>query len=73
MSILDQIIAQVQEMPEHLQWRVLDFTHSLTNREISGTPGQTLLGVAGLIPVEDLQLIADAIQEDCSQIDINEW
>lgn len=40
---------------------------------ISGTPGYKLLRFAGSIPAEDLQIMAEAIQEDCNRIDIEEW
>ncbi|WP_179197944.1 hypothetical protein [Nostoc sp. T09] len=32
-----------------------------------------LLRFAGSIPPEDLQLMREAIEQDCEQVDINEW
>jgi hypothetical protein len=41
--------------------------------QIIGTSGQQLLRFAGVISSEDLELMSKTIEEDCEQIDINEW
>jgi hypothetical protein len=38
-----------------------------------GTPGQQLLRFAGSIPLDDLQLMGEAIEQDCERVDIDEW
>ena len=60
-------------MPQHLQWQVLEFVRALVKAEVRGTPGQQLLRFAGSIPANDLQLMSEAIEQDCERIDINEW
>ncbi|WP_413165652.1 hypothetical protein ACL6C3_04320 [Capilliphycus salinus ALCB114379] len=72
-SIIDEVIEQLKAMPQHLQWRVLEFARTLVNLEVRGTPGQQLLHFAGSIPPDDLQLMREAIEQDCEQVDINEW
>jgi hypothetical protein len=71
-SIIDELIEQLKAMPQHLQWRVLEFARTLVNVEVQGTPGQQLLRFAGSIPADDLQLMREAIEQDCEQVDITE-
>lgn len=70
-SIIDEVIEQLKSMPQHLQWQVLEFARTLVKAEVRGTPGQQLLGFAGSIPPDDLQLMREAIDQDCEQVDIN--
>ncbi len=72
-SIIDEVIEQLRAMPQHLQWRVLEFAQSIVKSQVRGIPGQQLLRFAGSIPPEDLQLMREAIEQDCEQVDINEW
>lgn len=60
-------------MTQHLQWQMLEFVRSLVKAEIQGTPGQQLLRFAGSIPVDDLQLMREAIEQDCERVDVDEW
>ncbi|MEL7039366.1 MAG: hypothetical protein AAFO04_27690 [Cyanobacteria bacterium J06592_8] len=72
-SIVDRVIEQLKVMPQHLQWRVLEFAQDLARTEVRGTPGKQLLRFAGSIDLNDLQLMIEAIEQDCDQVDINEW
>jgi hypothetical protein len=72
-SIIDQVIEQLRSMPKPLQWRVLKFARTLIASQIQGVPGQQLLQFAGVIPSDDLQLMQEAIEQDCEQVDLNEW
>jgi predicted GNAT family N-acyltransferase len=72
-SIIDEVIEQLRVMPQHLQWQVLEFARMLVNAEVRGTPGQQLLRFAGSIPPNDLQLMREAIEQDCERVDSNEW
>lgn len=73
-STLDKVIEQMKVMPPDLQWQVLEFVRALAgSSNIQGVPGQQLLRFAGAIPPEDIQLIREAIEQDCEQVDINEW
>ena len=60
-------------MPQQKQWQVLQFIETLLKAEVIGTPGTQLLRFAGSIPSDDLQLISEAITQDCEEVDINEW
>jgi len=40
---------------------------------LRGRPGRDLLRFAGLIPMSELQLIRQAIELDCSQVNLSEW
>ncbi|MEH1910235.1 MAG: hypothetical protein V7L05_28425 [Nostoc sp.] len=71
-SILDQVIEQLKVMPQDLQSQVLEFARALAGSTIQGVPGQQLLRFAGSIPTDDIQLIREAIEQDCEQVDTNE-
>lgn len=60
--IIDEVIEQLRAMPQHLQWRVLEFAQALAKSQVRGTSGQQLLRFAGSIPLEDLQLMCEAIE-----------
>ncbi len=70
-TIIDEVVEQLQVMPQNLQWQVLEFVRTLV--KVSGTPGESLLHFAGSIPPDDLQLMREAIGQDCERIDMNEW
>jgi len=72
-SIIDEVIEQLSIMPQHLQWQVLEFAQRLVKVEVQGTTGQQLLRFAGSIPPDDLQLMREAIEQGCEQVDIDEW
>jgi hypothetical protein len=72
-SIIDEVIEQLKIMPQHLQWQVLDFVRTLGKDKSQGIPGRQLLRFAGSIPSDDLQSIGEAIEQDCEQVDIDEW
>lgn len=72
-SILNRVIEQLKVMPQDLQWRVLEFARALAGSTIQGVPGRQLLRFAGAIPPDDIQLMREAIERDCEQVDIDEW
>ena len=71
-SISDQIIEQLKMMPQDLQYQVLEFARNLTSSKIKGVPGKQLLRFVGSIPKEDLQLMSEAIKQDCEKVDTDE-
>lgn len=71
--ILDKLIEQLRIMPQDLQWRVLGFARAIAGLPIQGVPGRHLLRFAGSIPPDDVKLMRQAIEQDCEQIDIDEW
>jgi len=72
-SIINEVIEQLRTMPQHLQYQVLEFARILAKSQVRGTPGQELVRFAGSIPLEDLLLMREAIEQDCEQVDTDEW
>jgi hypothetical protein len=72
-SILDCVVEQLKDMPENLQQQVLEYARALASSKIQGVPGQQLLCFAGVIPTDDIQLMREAIEQDCQQVDTSEW
>ncbi|XGB42140.1 MAG: hypothetical protein LVS60_18580 [Nodosilinea sp. LVE1205-7] len=71
--IIDEVVEQLKIMPQHLQWQVLEFIRLLAKADVRGTPGQQLLRFAGSIPLDDLKLMGEAIEQDCQRVDVDEW
>jgi hypothetical protein len=71
--IVEKVVEQLKVLPYELQWRVLEFTRALAISIPHGVPGQQLLRFAGAIPLDDLQLMRQAIEEGCEQVDAHEW
>jgi hypothetical protein len=72
-SVIDQVVEQLRSMPQPLQWEVLEFARTLISSKVQGVSGQQLLRFAGTIPIDDLQLMQEAIEQNCEQVDLNEW
>lgn len=72
-SLADKVVEQLKTLPCEMQWRVYEFTRALAVSVPRGVPGTQLLRFAGAIPVDDLQIIRQAIQVGCERIDANEW
>ena len=73
-SIIDEVFERLKVMPQSLQQQVLEFTKALTDSTtVKGVPGSQLLRFAGTIPLDDLNLISEAINSGCEQVDSNEW
>jgi len=69
--VVDKVAEQLKALPYELQWRVLEFTRALAVSIPHGVPGQQLLQFAGAIPLDDLQLMRQVIEESCEQVDAN--
>ena len=72
-SILDEVVEQLRRMPQSLQKQVLEFAKTLGDSTVQGVPGSQLLHFAGTIPPDDIVLMRETINQDCGQVDINEW
>ena len=72
-TVISEVIQQLENLPVSIQRQVLDFIKKLTIFNQHGVPGKSLLKFAGAIPPEDLALMSQAIEEDCEQVDMNEW
>ena len=73
LSIIDQVIEQLNNMPHSLQRQVLQFARVLGQVRIQGTPGHKLLKFAGSLQSDDLTLMQNVIEESCEQIDLDGW
>jgi hypothetical protein len=71
--IIEKVIEQLKALPQELQWRVLEFTRALAVSTPHGVPGQHLLRFAGTIPLDDVRLMREAIEQGCEQVDADEW
>ena len=72
-SVVNQVIEQLQELPDNLQRRVLDFVQKLKAATEIEFKGANLLQFAGAISHEDLEKMKQAIDSECETIDENEW
>ncbi len=50
-STLNEVIEQLQRMPQSLQQQVLEFARSLADSSVRGVPGSQVLRFAGTIPL----------------------
>jgi len=71
--IVDKIVEQMKNLPQELQWRVLEFTRALAAPAPQGIAGVQLLRFAGTIPQADVKAMKEAIEQGCEQVDGNEW
>jgi hypothetical protein len=72
-TLVDQVVEELKSLPYELQWRVFEFTRALVASVPHGVPGQHLLRFAGAIPLGDVQLMGQAIEEGCERVDTNGW
>lgn len=71
--LIDKVVEQLRDLPQELQWRVLEFTRTLAISTPQGVAGRQLLSFAGSIAPDDLRLMSEAIEQGCEQVDTNEW
>jgi len=72
-SIVEKVIEQLKSLPRELQWRVLEFTRALAASTPHGVAGVQLLRFAGTIPLDDIKVMREAIEQGCEQVDVNDW
>ena len=72
-TIKTRVIEQLETLPENLQQQVLEFVQALQTLARRGVPGKQLLQFAGAIPLDDLELMRQAIEQECEQVDADEW
>lgn len=68
----NSLVSEFSQLSPDQQFQALEFVraHSGTPR---GTPGSELMEFVGTIPHEDLELMKQAIEEDCEQVDPHGW
>jgi hypothetical protein len=72
-QLVEKVVENLKSLPQELQWRVLEFTRALALSTPRGISGQQMLRFAGALPPEDVQLIREAIEKGCEQVNANEW
>jgi len=72
-TITAKVIEQLEALPENLQRQVLEFVQALQMSARRGVPGKRLLQFAGAISADDLELMRQAIEDECERVDLNEW
>jgi len=72
-AIIQQIIKQLSSLPPDLQKKIYDFTVELSHSRPKGTPGKDLLQFAGTIESDDIEVMKQAIEEGCEQVNADEW
>lgn len=71
--IISEVAERMESLPCDLQKRALQFIRNLNLSEKNGIHGESLLKYSGSIPLDDLKIMSEAIENDCRKIDINEW
>lgn len=72
-AIVTQVVNHLESMPLNLQEQVLAIVRALDTAIRPGVSGQQLLEFASTIDEDDLQMMSQAIEEGCEQVDLNEW
>lgn len=72
-KVKKEIINQIERLDYEHQKRVLDFVRALFITGTKGVPGKQLLSFAATIPKDDLKIMAQAIEENCEKVDLDEW
>ena len=72
-TTLQEIVQQLENLSPAQQQEVLDFTMELSGGLPEGTSIKEFLKFAGTIPLEDLEEMQKAIEEDCEQVHASEW
>lgn len=69
-SIIEQVVEQLEDLPDELQYRVLEFVQSLASSEPHEAAGKDLLWLAGTISLEDLQIMSEVIEQESEQVNL---
>ena len=72
-TTISEIIKLLETLSLEQQRQVLDFTRGLSGKPPKQYPGKNLLQFVGTISKEDLEIMKEAIEEGCEQIDESEW
>lgn len=71
-AIISAVTEQMEQLPDNLQHQVLEFVRKLKSAVPQGIPGKNLLRFAGVIPLDDLEAMKQAIEDDCERVDLND-
>jgi hypothetical protein len=71
--IADRVRELVALLPENLQQQVLKYASELSQATPRSIPVSDFQAVTGLLSDEDAEAILYAIEQDCEQINPDEW
>ena len=71
--LINEVTMQLKCLPDAMQQQVLTFIQSLQQRPLRGTPARKLLKFAGMFSMDEAHQMLQAIEQDCRQVDLNEW
>ena len=72
-SLQKEILKELGKLKEREQHQVLNFTRHLARTVPRGTSGRTLLQFSSGIKRDDLKRMANAIEEGCERVNLDEW
>jgi hypothetical protein len=72
-TTIQEIIKRLKTLSLEQQRQVLDFTLALSSEPPKQYPGKNLLKLVGTISPEDLEIMKQAIEEGCEQVNESEW
>ncbi len=72
-TTIQEIVQRLKSFSLEQQRQVLDFILELSGESPKQYPGKNLLQFVGTISKEDLEIMKQAIEEGCEQIDESEW
>ena len=67
--VIEKVLEQLKDLPQEMQWRVLEFTRALAVSTPRGVPGRQLLHFAGVISPEEAASMRETIEQACEQVD----
>ena len=71
-TLEQEILSQLHTLALPQQREVLAFVRTLAAAPV-GIPGKELLSFAGAVDVRDLTALKQVIDEDCEQVNLDEW
>jgi hypothetical protein len=74
--LLEEAINKIKKLPESEQNDIAQMVLNRLNNSsfsIKGIKGKQLIKFAGIISNDDLELMSQAILDDCERVDLNEW
>jgi hypothetical protein len=72
-ALKQEIDKELDSLPPEDQRKVLDFTLALAERKTTGVRGQDILPYTLGFSPEDLEVMSQAVDEDCEKVDLSEW
>ena len=72
-NVRDELLVQLNHLPEEFQQRVLDFAQGLVQSAAKGVTGKDLLCFSGVLDPADAEDIVKVIEAGCEKVDPHEW